>query len=435
MINGIIELLKNNKKLHAWNVKSEFKDSYQLYFIKQNLEMNREVVVTEYSITLFTRVVNKGKEKIGTSSFNVYPSMTLEEISNQIDKHIEYCQLTLNQSFTMPKKVTIKPIVKEVGFDETSLKDAAFIAADALFEADKYDKGYINSAEIFINHIETKYYDNNGNHFVYTKQNGQIELVTTWVEKNEEIELYKFIEFDNLSNDYIRSQTNKLLLQAGNRIKAIKTPEISNCKLLLTGEYVKDYFLHFALKVRTDSIYSHSSDVTIGHDFHKKSNKADRITLKAEAVLKNSTKGAPYDNEGIALRKLLLIDKGIVKNFWGSNAISQYINKPVNGTYSNFVAAVGTLTKEELEEENYVEIVQLSGFEVDLITGDFGSEIRLAYLYQKNKERQIITGGSVSGNIYDSIDTVRFSNESEQNNNFIGPKTVLLDKVKFNSGE
>ena len=42
MINGIIELLKNNKKLHAWNLKSEFKDSYQLYFIKQNLEMNYE---------------------------------------------------------------------------------------------------------------------------------------------------------------------------------------------------------------------------------------------------------------------------------------------------------------------------------------------------------------------------------------------------------
>lgn len=435
MINTIIELLKSNKKIYAWNVKSTFKDSYQLYFIKQNLDMNREVVVTNYEVTIFTKATIKGKEKIGTASFNIYPSMSVEEIKNQIDDHITLCQFTYNLAFVFPKKATIKQVSKEIGFSGMSLKDAAFVAADALFEADKYDKGYINSAEIFINHVETQYYDNNGNHFSYINQYGQIEIVTTWAEKNEEIELYKFIEFDSLEDDYIRKETNKLLLQAGNRIKAIKTPELNNCKLLLTGEYVKDYFYHFALKARTDSIYNHISDVKIGYDFHKKSNKSDRISLRAEPTLKHSTKGAPYDNEGIALRKLYIIEKGIVKNLWGSNANSQYINKPVNGTYSNFVAGVGTLTPEELEEENYVEIIQLSGFEVDAITGDFGSEIRLAYLYQKNKERQVITGGSISGNIYDSIETVRFSNEIEQHNNFIGPKSVLLEKVKFNSGE
>lgn len=435
MINLLIDLLKENKKIYAWNIKSIYKDTYQLYFIKQNLDMNREVEVKEYNITIFTKATIKGKEKIGSVSFDIYSSMSKEEISSQIDSHIELCQFTYNDLYSLPKKVSIKPVVKDVCFDEMSLKDAAFIAADAMFEADKYDKGYINSAEIFINHIEKQYYDNNGNHFIYTSQNGQIELVTTWSEKNEEVELYKFMEFDTLKNDYIRNQTNNLLLQAGNRIKAIKTPDISNCKLLLTGEYVKDYFYHFILKTQTDSIYKRFSDITIGYDFHKKSNKADRISLRAEPVLKHSTKGAPYDDEGIALKKLYIIEKGIVKNLWGSNQASQYIHKPVNGTYSNFVASVGTLTNEELEEENYVEIIQLSGFDIDLITGDFGSEIRLAYLHQKNKEKQIITGGSVSGNIYDSIETVRFSNEIAQNNNFIGPKRVLLDKVQFNSGK
>ena len=162
---------------------------------------------------------------------------------------------------------------------------------------------------------------------------------------------------------------------------------------------------------------------------------ADKITIRLEPTLKNSTYGASFDNEGIGLKRLHIIDKGVVKNMWGSNAKSQYINKPVNGTYSNFVVNAGTLTQQELEEENYLEIITLSGFDIDTLTGDFGSEIRLAYLHQRNKETQIVTGGSISGNVYSSLNTVRFNNETKQMNNYIGPINVLIDNVSINGGE
>ena len=120
---------------------------------------------------------------------------------------------------------------------------------------------------------------------------------------------------------------------------------------------------------------------------------------------------------------------------WGSNAKSQYINKPVNGTYSNFVVNAGTLTSQDLEDETYLEVIALSGFEIDTLTGDFGSEIRLAYLHQKNKETLIVTGGSISGNVYNSLNTLKFNNDTKQMNNFIGPINVLIDNVSVNGGE
>ena len=91
--------------------------------------------------------------------------------------------------------------------------------------------------------------------------------------------------------------------------------------------------------------------------------------------------------------------------------------------------------EEDLQEENYVEIVSLSDFEIDTVTGDFGSEIRLAYLYSKGKERQIVTGGSIPGNVYNSLNTVKFNNDTKQMNNFIGPINVLIDNVSVNGGE
>lgn len=432
MISNLLDLLKNNPRLHAWNCKIVSKDSYQLFFIKQDLDMNREVVVDEYIINIFTKEEVDNKEKMGKATFSIYPTMSIEEVENKINEQIELCKYTLNKSYKLPKKSNIKPILKERGFDNYSLKEAAFIAADSLFEADKFNKGYINSAEIFINYEETRYFDSNDNVFLYTNTSGQIEFVVTFADKEEEIEIYKFIEFDSLDNKFIHDQANKAFLEAANRMKAIKTPAINNVKLLLTGEYVKTYFGHFIEKIRVDNIYNNMSDYQVGQKIAGEN--GDNLTIRLEPTMKHSTKGAPFDDEGTTLRKLVVIEKGEVKNLWGSNAISKYLHVPSNGIYSNMVVSSGTLQEEDLQEENYVEIVSLSDFEIDTVTGDFGSEIRLAYLHQKNKEKQIITGGSISGNIYESLDTALFSNETEQMNNYIGPKKVLLENIHYNKG-
>ena len=434
MISELLDLLKINKDFYAWNLKVDTTSSYQLYFIKQKLDMNREIKVNEYHITIFILENQNWKEMIGSSSFEIFHSMSMDEVKAKIDEQIKFCKFSLNKPYTFPKKVNLKPVSKERGFSGHSLKEAAFIAADALFEADKFDKGYFNSSEIYINFIETRFFDSTGNIFLYTKEKGEIELVATWREKQEEVEIYKFFEFDHLDSLYIQNEATKTLIVASNRIKAVKTPSIANIKVLLTGEYVKEYFYHFASKVRTDNIYSNLSTVKLGENIQEEK-EADKITIRLEPTLKNSTYGASFDNEGIGLKRLHIIDKGVVKNMWGSNAKSQYINKPVNGTYSNFVVNAGTLTQQELEEENYLEIITLSGFDIDTLTGDFGSEIRLAYLHQRNKETQIVTGGSISGNVYSSLNTVRFNNETKQMNNYIGPINVLIDNVSINGGE
>ena len=56
-------------------------------------------------------------------------------------------------------------------------------------------------------------------------------------------------------------------------------------------------------------------------------------------------------------------------------------------------------------------------------------------IYVKKKETLIVTGGSISGNVYDSINTVRFNNDTAQNNNFIGPVNVLIENISLNGGE
>jgi hypothetical protein len=40
MIQTILSALQSNEELHAWNLRVINKKSYQLYFVKQNLDMN-----------------------------------------------------------------------------------------------------------------------------------------------------------------------------------------------------------------------------------------------------------------------------------------------------------------------------------------------------------------------------------------------------------
>jgi len=430
MIERITKLLQKNKQLFGWNIIETKKDSYQLFFIKQDLDMNREVNVTEYQITIFT----KEKNKMGQVSFGIFPSMSDEEIDAKINEQIGYCKYTLNDQFNLPKYSTVKPNSKEKGFNGKSLKEAAFIVADSIFEADKYDKGYINSTEIFINNEEVRYVDSNENDFVDVSQVGQIEFVVTWADNGEEIELYKFVNFNTLDGVYIQKVANNMLVEASNRIKAVKTPALNNTKLVLPISYAKEYFWHFADLANTDMIYSHMSNAKVKDDLAKGSIKNDKMTITLEPNLKGSTKNRVFDNEGLVLKKLNIIRNDVVTNLWGSNAKSQYLGKAPNGTFRNIIVAGGSLTEDDLDDENYLEVVSLSGFEIDSVTGDFGSEIRLGYLHQKGKVT-IVTGGSVSGNVNDSISTVLFSKETEQDNNYLGPKKVLLDKVRFNKGE
>ena len=89
----------------------------------------------------------------------------------------------------------------------------------------------------------------------------------------------------------------------------------------------------------------------------------------------------------------------------------------------------GTLMDSELNGISYLEIISLSDFSVDLLTGDFGSEIRFAYYHNKKGQVFPITGGSIVGNIEESLPTMKWSQKQMSLNNVKIPIYALLDKV------
>ena len=185
MIETLKEILES-KKLYGYKIKKIHTYRYELYFIKQELDMNRYVDVNEYEITIYKTI---NDENIGIASTTIDDSYNKEQINDKIDELIENANYAVNKKFDLVKKVNFKNIVRDVNFQKFSLKDAAFMLADEIFEVDKYDKGYINSCEIFVNFQEVEFYNSLGIEYKTCHQFAEIELITTW-SGTQEVELY-----------------------------------------------------------------------------------------------------------------------------------------------------------------------------------------------------------------------------------------------------
>jgi PmbA protein len=96
----------------------------------------------------------------------------------------------------------------------------------------------------------------------------------------------------------------------------------------------------------------------------------------------------------------------------------------------NFAVEGGARPEAEIRRGDYLEVVEFSAFDVNVVSGDLAGEIRLGYLHQNGRVR-IVTGGSVSGKLEDAIPTMRFSRETEQYDNFVIPRVTRLKNLKI----
>jgi predicted Zn-dependent protease len=83
----------------------------------------------------------------------------------------------------------------------------------------------------------------------------------------------------------------------------------------------------------------------------------------------------------------------------------------------------GTISMEEMKKGPYLHVVQFSDFQMDALSGYFGGEIRLAYLYDGETVTPV-TGGSINGNMLELQKNMVFSTERYKNSKYDGPLAV-----------
>ena len=174
--------------------------------------------------------------------------------------------------------------------------------------------------------------------------------------------------------------------------------------------------------------YEKLSTAKLGESLQGQNVIGDKITMTIDPFVRGSYYSAPYDNDGFALKREIIVEDGVLKKYWGDVRFSHYMGVEPTGNAMNYVVDPGEKTLKELRNEPHLEVASFSAFNVDEITGDFGGEIRLGW-YFNGKERIPVCGGSITGNIIDVQDDIYLSKEVQEYHGFVGPKTVKLKNV------
>ena len=438
MLDRIINILKANKDLSDWKIVQSQTEANELFLIKKQIDMPRSKYINNIMVTVYKDFEEEGKKFRGSSTVSIHPTMTDEEISTAVNDVAFSASFIKNQYYTIPDKSDIQINSVVSTFDSAPLVEWMPKIKDALYKYDNYDKGYINSSELFLNKSIITILNSRGVHHSFVSYKGQIELISSWKGISEEVELYKELMFSDYDPEALANAAKESLEMSMERADTKPTPALEDFTVILTGEPVAEVLKNYYVRSNAQSVYQHVSTAKLLESIQGENIQGDMINLTIDPTLRNSVASAPVDDDGVVLTAHRIIENGVLQKYWGSNQYCHYLNVPSTGRISNLVFEGGSKTIEEMRSTPHLEIAAFSDFGIDTMTGDFAGEIRLGWYYD-GKTRVAVSGGSISGNLNNVHANMYLSKELQQCTakeifqplGYKGPKALMMQNISI----
>ena len=153
------------------------------------------------------------------------------------------------------------------------------------------------------------------------------------------------------------------------------------------------------------------------------------ITMVGQA--EGSIRSSRFDNDGLSLGSIRIVENGKAAAYYGSNRFGQYLGEAPTGEMRCLIADAGAVSADTFATGNYLEVVSMSGLQVDFYNDYIGGEVRLAY-YHDGEKTIPVTGVSISGKLSQVLENIRFSSEVAVHGGYTGPaKAALQDMTIF----
>ena len=416
----IIEALNADSRVSDYKINIHQKESYELFFVKGKLETLRRTDTCDREVTVY--VDHDGFK--GDAQFFVYPSTTAEQLSALIAEAAAKASLLENQSYTLPAPET-GDFVVDSNFADYAPADLAAAVAQAVFSANDIPNAALNAVEIFINkHTETVR-NSRGLQKCQQRYDAMVEAIPTYNGEQQSVELYEQYNFSTLDEDALRREIGQKLAQVKARYEAV-TPDFPlEGPCMLHAEELENLFGSIARNLNYGSVYSHTNIFKKG-DAIQKSLSGDPIGITMAGQAPGSVRSAKFDGDGLSLGSIRLVDGGKAVNYYGANRFGQYLGETPTGALPCCLVDPGTAVT---PEGSWLEVLSMSGLQVDFYNDYIGGEVRLAYYHTEGKVIPV-TGISISGKLSQILDTIRLSPQTVTSNGYHGPDTAILSDMK-----
>ena len=256
-----------------------------------------------------------------------------------------------------------------------------------------------------------------------------VEAIPTYNGEKQSVELYEQYNFSNLDEETLYQEIADMMTAVKARYEAEKPHTEMKCKVVLNKGELQELFTAIANSLRYSSVYSHATVFHKGDEIQKEPT-GDHIEITMEGSMKGNVRSVKFDRDGMSLGQINIVHDGKAVNYFGDNRFGQYLGEKPTGNLPCLHVAAGTLSEENISKEPYLEIISMSGLQVDFFSDYIGGEIRLAYYYDGEKVTPV-TGISISGSVSEALRGIRLSSKEAIHNSYVGPNKAVLENLKI----
>lgn len=416
-------LLEKNQHVDGWRITEKATLSYEMFFVHRSLETVRATDTVSTSVTVY--VDHDGAK--GDSTFAVYRSMTEADIAAKIEAAVTRAKMVSNQPYDLPD-AGVCSVELPTNMKDQDMKEMGVKIADAVFAADNLPGGSINACEVFLYRDTVRVLNSRGVDKTQVTHRAMIEAIPTFTTEKESVELYEDYRFTEFDAAKITAEIAEKMQEVKARSEAVKPQVPMTVNVILRPHEISELIGEMAWDLNYAAVYSHANLHHQGDDLQKDGN-GDKLTVTMKAVVEGSEKSACFDDDGAELFDTCVIENGVVKNYFGASRFGQYLNveKP-SGNLRCAQVKPGSVSMEEMKQQPCLDIVSMSGLQLDLYNDYIGGEIRLAYYFDGEKTVPV-TGITMSAKLSEALAGMKLSAETGVSGEYEGPKRILLKDI------
>ena len=420
----VIDLLKADSRISDWKLNIHRRESCELFFAKGQLDCVRRTETTNNRVTIYV----DGDGFRGDAMFYVYPSSTDEERKALIDSAISRARLVKNAPYTLPANECEDSAIRSNLSEGDPIELAKTIARE-VFASNEIENAAINSLEVFVTHHYEEIINSSGISKKQVHYDAMVEAIPTFNSESGSVELYEQYNFSELDIAALREEISGKMAEVKARSEAITPVAPTSCPVIFNKAELSQLFRTMVSDLDYAQVYYSANIHKKGERIHP-AGSGDPISITLKGEIKGSFRSSRFDMDGIKLGSLRVIENGEVCAYHGSSRFGQYIGENPSGNLPCMEVDPGSTPPDSFRKGPYLEIISMSGLQVDFYNDYIGGEIRLAY-YNDGSAITPLTGISVSGKLSEVLAEIALSSERALCGGYFGPEKALIKNMKI----
>lgn len=395
----------------------------EFYLIRKNIDMRRERNCEGATVLVYQDFEKNGQKMRGSAAFHVEPENTPEEVRKKVDSAIQSARFVYNTYYEIAQNQVNDVSKSQQEFEEISLCSLITPYLYTYRELQEDENFFVNSMELYAEKHWIHIVNSKGVNVSFCKKEIKGEIIVQGKEP-QDVELYHPFAYENEDPTHFQQLLHTALKRVKDRARTQTTPDLGTYPVIFSDANVDKLLRFYSSHAMGSMIYQQYSEYEVGKFVQGK-----RENITGDLLTFAFLPTEPYSEEGIKMKPVSCMHKGVLQNIQSNCRFASYLKQKPTGQFKKIEVRPGSKTFAQLCKSPCLWVVACSDFQVDVLSGCFGGEIRLAYLIEEG-DITPVTGGSVTGNLYEVQEHMLFSKEMQETVTFKGPKYVLLPSLK-----